>query len=144
MAYFTPDNTSFNVDTVTQVIQTDRVEAGFVNSYYQKFLDNDAYLKWQMAKMNRVTTVTFPASGWSGATAPYTQTISIAGYDGTTVAGTERPEITIYTGGVAIADVEDYLEQCGYIYKIETGTGTLTASAFELPTMDLKFDVKGV
>lgn len=104
-------------------------------------------------KMNRIQTLAFPAASWVGPNANglYTQIIVITGYDGTTPTADDRPEIFFNADkarekGVitSASDYEDYMECCGYISSFITGTGTLRATAFDKPDMDIWVDIKGV
>ena len=96
------------------------------------------------AKITNLQTITAPSANWVGESAPYTQSVSIAGYGGTAVTASDKPEIFFNTANVAATDAEDYAEQCAYIYNIATGAGVLNLTAYEKPTFDIYIDVKGV
>ena len=104
----------------------------------------NTYSSAKIDKMHNIQTLQIPAANWVGTSAPYTQSISITGYGGTAVTAADKPEIFFNTSSVAVADAEDYAEQCAYIYNIATGAGVLNLTAYEKPTFDIYIDVKGV
>ena len=58
--------------TMEQVTAQDRAAPDTFNPRYQTLLDNDNYLREQVARRDRTTVVNLPAAGWA-AGAPYTQ-----------------------------------------------------------------------
>jgi len=82
--------------------------------------------------------VSLPASGWS-ASAPYTQTITV-----TEMLSTDTPLTDVVlsdTAATAIAQMEAY----GYIGKIVTADGQITATCYEdKPEVDLTLAMKVV
>lgn len=123
------------------MIGSTNVPGGLSYSQVKAMVDQVDY---KINKMNNVQTLTVPASGWTGSSGPYTQSIAITGYEGSDVTAADRPEIFWNTEGVSQADAEAYAEQCSFINKIETGSNVLNLSAYDKPTMDIKIDVKGV
>ena len=141
MAYFTPDSTSFDTTTVTQIVPTDYVSAAFVNAYYQKFINNDAFLKAGEDKLKHVTTVTLASASWTGVSAPYTQAVSVAGV---TANDSGIPSLK-YPNTVTDWDSKKAVDkEARYVYKCVTGAGTITFYSVEVPSIDLTFEIRGI
>ena len=81
-------------------------------------------------------TGTLLSTGWTGS-GPYTQTVSVAG-----ITENDRPIIDIVlsaTPATALAEVEAW----GLVSKIETGTGSITATCLEeAPGVDINLQMK--
>lgn len=81
---------------------------------------------------------TLLASGWSSS-APYTQTISIA-----SMTNTMTPNVDITLSGTSATDIAR-LEAWGYIGRLVSGDGVLTATCYESkPSVDLPIELKEV
>lgn len=83
---------------------------------------------------------TLTSAGWTGSTAPYSQTITVTG-----VASTDTPVIDMNLSGAAnhaaeLAMLEDYAK----VYRIVTGTNEITAYAKEKPTVNIALQIKVV
>lgn len=82
--------------------------------------------------------LTFPASGWAGAAAPYTQTI--------TATGILASDVPIIGANITATDAASALalkEAFAMIGRVETGAGTLTAYCYEeKPGIDVPVIVK--
>ncbi len=87
-----------------------------------------------------IVEVTLSASDWSGSAAPYTQTVSVSGITASTVfdAG------ILYPTGCSRSSQKAINKAAGYIYDIETGSGTVTFSATVKPETDITLGLKGV
>ena len=144
--FFDGDIQSFIEQIAQEEVGIDDSSASATNSYSsQKIESLIAQVSRQISKMNNIQTIKLAKdSDWTGS-GPFTQTVSITGYQGDTVTANDRPEIYYNSQHVTSAtDMESYAEQCGYISKIETAAGSLVATAFSKPTMDIYIDVKGV
>lgn len=97
-------------------------------------------LNASITKMNNITEVTIPASGWSSS-APYTQEISVSG-----ITANDCPEVYLKYGSSVTADnAEAYTGAFGNIHKFETLAGKLKVTAFlEKPSVDVTVMLKGV
>ena len=94
--------------------------------------------------MNNVISIQLPASGWTGS-GPYTQTVNKdRSNNSLPYTSADRPEVYFDRSVHPFADRELYAEECGYIDTIETGNGTITASAYAPPTLDVYINLKGV
>lgn len=83
-------------------------------------------------------TATLTASGWSGSTAPYTQTVTVSG-----ITSSHNPIIDVVMSGTYSTD-QQRNDQWGYIYRAVTGTNSITFYASVKPTIDLPIRVKVV
>lgn len=85
------------------------------------------------------TTCTLTVAGWTGAAAPYTQTVNVVG-----ILATDRPILDIAVSNVTatgIAEVENF----AYITKAETGAGSITFSCYEdKPDTEMTINIKVV
>ena len=81
---------------------------------------------------------TLSSSGWSS-NAPYTQTLSIQG-----ILATDVPVVDVVLSSTTSTAVSQ-LEAWGYVSKIETADGSITATCFEeLPAIDIPIQLKAV
>lgn len=84
-------------------------------------------------------TVSLPASGWVGSSAPYTQTVAAAG-----VTADNAPVLDVSVSDTTAAGIEQ-IKQWGYISKASTAADSITFSCYETkPTVDLTVNVKVV
>lgn len=111
------------------------------------FNDNADILDRELKKVNdRVDVVkgtkaiALPASGWSG-TAPYTQTVSVAG-----VTAEDAPVIGILIAeGTTAANVKLQNKAWACVDRAVTGAGTITFYCYnKKPGNDFTVNVKGV
>lgn len=89
-------------------------------------------------KTNSVVNATLPVDGWVGDAAPYTNTVSVTG-----MLASHNPDVDLSpssTYDTAQQQIKDY----GYIYRITTAEGAITAYATDKPTVDLPIRFKGV
>ena len=90
------------------------------------------------AATSKIYTTTLTSAGWSD-TAPYTQTISIEG-----IKADDSPVVDIVLSADTTTAASE-LEAWGYISKIDTADGSITATCFEdKPTVDLNIQIKVV
>lgn len=80
--------------------------------------------------------VVLPASGWTGAAAPYSQTVSVAGM-------TADRLFAVPTSGDDTAGILAVNEALGLICGAESGAGTVTVYATEKPEIDLTVILRG-
>ena len=84
-------------------------------------------------------TVTLAAASWTGASAPYTQTVNVTG-----IIATDKPIIDIVVSSTVATGIDE-ITDFAKITKAETGAGTITFSCYEdKPTNDLTIAVKVV
>ena len=84
----------------------------------------------------RTATIT---TTWTGASAPYTQVITVAG-----ITANDRPVVSpVYDASLATAILQK--EAWNMVSKIHTNAGTITATCFEeKPTTAIPIQLKGV
>lgn len=95
--------------------------------------------EWKDVPQSTDTNCTLLAAGWSGNSAPYTQTVNVSG-----IISTDKPILDVAVSDVVatgIAEVEDWAK----VTKATSGTGNITFSCYEeKPTNDLTVNVKVV
>lgn len=85
------------------------------------------------------TTCTLTVAGWTGAAAPYTQTVNVTG-----ILATDRPILDLSVSSTVATGIDE-IDDWALISKAETGAGTITFSCYEdIPTTDLTVNVKVV
>ncbi|MEW4414413.1 hypothetical protein [Clostridium sp. AN503] len=111
------------------------------------FNDNADILDRELKKVNDrvdvvkgIKAIALPASGWSG-TAPYTQTVSVAG-----VTAEDAPVIGILIAeGTTAANVKLQNKAWACVDRAVTGAGTITFYCYnKKPGNDFTVNVKGV
>lgn len=85
-------------------------------------------------------TATLASASWTGSAAPYSITVSVSG-----ITATDSPIISLNLANNASAATTKSAHKCwGFITKIVTGSGTITAYAHTKPTVNLPIIIKGV
>lgn len=85
------------------------------------------------------TTCTLTVAGWTGAAAPYTQTVNV-----TNVLSTDKAWCDLSVSSTVATGIDE-IDDWALISKIESGAGTLTFSCYEdKPTTELTVNVKVV
>ena len=108
----------------------------------EELLNNDFYLKTELERIDHVALVVLPASGWTGSTAPFTQTISVEG-------AKENQDACLVS---ALADGASLEAQKAYTKAfsiISSGTGVLgdgvaTFKVYKKPETDITVGLQGV
>lgn len=85
------------------------------------------------------TSCTLAANGWTGASAPYTQTVNVA-----SILATDRAYVDLSVSSTTATGIDE-IENWAYISKVESGAGTLTFTCYEdKPDIDLNVNVQVV
>ena len=101
-------------------------------------LQGEGYLLIEDAR--RIDNITLTVAGWTGSTAPYTQTVVVDG-----IKPEDVPDVgVIYPTGCTRAQQKAINKAVGYIYDLETQNGTITARSTLKPTTDITLGLKGV
>ena len=92
----------------------------------------------------KCVTVNLPASGWSGS-APYTQTVSVAGMTADWAPGGALCKPVVNgDGSLNVAESMAVLEQMSYVKFLETGNGTVKAYCpYVKPTRNIQMRLPG-
>lgn len=92
--------------------------------------------------INHVTELTLTTSGWTGSTAPYTQTVNVAG----ATADLEAILVSALADGANAATQRAYIKAFGIIASgtATLGNGTATFKVYKKPASDCKVGLKGV
>lgn len=108
----------------------------------EALLNNDVYLKGEIERQECVKLVTLTAAGWTGNTAPYVQTVNVAG-------AVDAVEPTVVSGlaeGASAAEQKAYQKAFGIVCggTATLGNGTATFKVYKKPVVNLTIGLKGV
>ena len=108
----------------------------------EALLNHEVYLQAVAERLEHVTPVTLPASGWTGSVAPFTQAVSVPG----AVAGMEPMLVSALRLGASAAEQKAYIKAYGIICSgtAELGDGTATFKVYKKPASDITVGLKGV
>ena len=85
-------------------------------------------------------TATLTSSGWTGTSAPFSQTVSVSG-----IVSTDTPMIALNLANDTNATSAKAVQKAwSYITKITTGSGNITAYAHTKPIVNIPIILKGV
>ena len=108
----------------------------------EKLLNNDFYLKTELERMDHVALVVLPASGWTGSSAPFVQTVSVEG------AKEDRDArlVSVLADGASLEVQKAYMKAFSLI---SSGTGVLgdgvaTFKVYKKPATDITVGLQGV
>lgn len=86
------------------------------------------------------TTATLVTGSWLGSSAPYTNTVSVSG-----ITSTDTPIIALNLASNTAAATVKATQKCwSFVTKITSGNGSITAYAYQKPTVDIPIVIKGV
>lgn len=100
-----------------------------------------AYSAKKIDNFEKVITVTFLATGWTGGSAPYEQTINVEG-----ITAEDEPMLAKYREGeFDVATAKAYNKAFGMLADGEgiTGDGTITWKTIKKPAIDITIALKG-
>ena len=108
----------------------------------EALLNNEVYLKAIAERLEHVTLVTLPASGWTGDAAPFTQTVAVSG----AIEGMEPMLVSALEDGASAAEQKAYIKAYGIICSgtAELGDGAAMFSVYKKPASDITVGLKGV
>ncbi len=108
----------------------------------EPMLNNEVYLKTQLERQENVVLVTLTASGWTGAAAPYTQTVSVSGAK----EGMEPLLVSALPDGAGLDTQKAYMKAYGIVGSGtgSLGDGTATFKVYKKPATDITVGLKGV
>lgn len=129
----THNNTS---NWIWQIVYTTRND----NVWVRKKVNSSDWTSWHKLLIDNASltyNVTLDTN-WSGTTAPYTKTVTVSG-----ILSTDNPTVDVVMSGTYATD-ESRVENWSYIYRIVTGTNSITVYALEKPTVSLPIQLKAV
>jgi len=94
----------------------------------------------EINKLETVKTATLATASWSS-TAPYTQTVSVAG-----ITATDKPVVSLYLpDGITAANVKLQSKAYAFVDRAITGAGKITVYCYnKKPAVDFQIQMKGV
>lgn len=141
MAFVLKNPPEFTVEVNQWTRETDADGAEMAQEI-EKLLNNDFYLKTELERMDHVALVVLPVSGWTGSSAPFTQTVSVEG-------AKENQDVRLVS---ALADGASLEVQKAYMKAfsiVSSGTGVLedgkaTFKVYKKPATDITVGLQGV
>ena len=108
----------------------------------EALLNNEVYLKAFAERLEHVTPVTLPASGWTGDAVPFTQTVAVSG----ATEGMEPMVVNALADGASETEQKAYIKAYGILCSgtAELGDGTATFKVYKKPASDITIGLKGV
>lgn len=108
----------------------------------EALLNNEFFLRAFAERLEHVTLVTLPASGWTGSAAPFTQTVAVTG----AAEGMEPMVVSALADGASAAVQKAYIKAYGILCSgtAELGDGTATFKVYKKPASDITIGLKGV
>lgn len=91
--------------------------------------------------LKTIRTATFPANGWQGSSAPYTQSVAVVGLD-----TTDNPSYDLYIDPTSISTSDAVAKQVAFncITTIAINSGSITAYCFQTkPITEFSIVLKG-
>ena len=141
MAFVLKNPPEFTVEINQWTRETDADGAEMADEI-EKLLNNDFYLKTELERMDHVALAVLPASGWTGSSAPYIQTVSVEG------AKEDRDArlVSVLADGASLEVQKAYMKAFSLI---SSGTGVLgegvaTFKVYKKPTTDITVGLLGV
>jgi hypothetical protein len=141
MAFVLKNPPEFTVEINQWTRETDADGAEMAKDI-EKLLNNDFYLKTELERMDHVALAVLPASGWTGSSAPYIQTVSVEG------AKEDRDArlVSVLADGASLEVQKAYMKAFSLI---SSGTGVLgegvaTFKVYKKPATDITVGLLGV
>lgn len=141
MAFVLKNPPEFTVEISQWTRETDADGAEMAKDI-EKLLNNDFYLKTELERMDHVALAVLPASGWTGSSAPYIQTVSVEG------AKEDRDArlVSVLADGASLEVQKAYMKAFSLI---SSGTGVLgdgvaTFKVYKKPATDITVGLLGV
>lgn len=108
----------------------------------EKLLNNTIYNKSKTERLEHVTLVTLSATGWTGAAAPYIQTVTISDAK----ESMEPILVSALADGASESVQKAYSKAFGIVSSgtASVGDGTATFKVYKKPVTDIVVGLKGV
>ena len=141
MAFVLKNPPEFTVEINQWTRETDADGAEMAKDI-EKLLNNDFYLKTELERMDHVALAVLPASGWTGSSAPFVQTVSVE------CAKEDRDArlVSVLADGASLEVQKAYMKAFSLI---SSGTGVLgdgvaTFKVYKKPATDITVGLLGV
>ncbi|MEY8338474.1 hypothetical protein AALB16_10705 [Lachnospiraceae bacterium 62-35] len=86
----------------------------------------------------KVIPITLPSSGWTGTSAPFTQTVTVEG-----ISSNDKPIIGLNQQTADLNSSKNVEKNFSFIYTADTGDGTITFYARKKPGVNIPLSIKG-
>lgn len=107
-----------------------------------KLLNNTVYNKSEIERLEHTVLVTLTADGWTGADAPYVQTVQVPGAR----EGLEPVMVSALADGASPEEQKAYIKAYGLICSGtgSLGDGTASFKVYKKPAADITIGLRGV
>ena len=141
MAFVLKNPPEFTVEVNQWTRETDADGAEMAKEI-EKLLNNDFYVKTEVERLDHVALAVLPASGWTGSSAPFTQTVSVEGAK----ESRDARLVSVLADGVSLETQKAYMKAFSII---SSGTGSLgdgvaTFKVYKKPATDITVGLLGV
>ena len=141
MAFVLKNPPEFTVEINQWTRETDADGAEMAKDI-EKLLNNDFYLKTELERMDHVALAVLPASGWTGSSAPFVQTVSVEGAK----ENQDACLVSVLADGASLEVQKAYMKAFSLI---SSGTGVLgdgvaTFKVYKKPATDITVGLQGV
>lgn len=141
MAFVLKNPPEFTVEVNQWTRETDADGAEMAKEI-EKLLNNDFYVKTEVERMDHVALAVLPASGWTGSSAPFTQTVSVEGAK----ENRDARLVSVLADGVSLETQKAYMKAFSII---SSGTGVLgdgvaIFKVYKKPATDITVGLLGV
>lgn len=141
MAFVLKNPPEFTVEVNQWTRETDADGAEMAKEI-EKLLNNDFYVKTEVERMDHVALAVLPASGWTGSSAPFTQTVSVEGAK----ENRDARLVSVLADGASLETQKAYMKAFSII---SSGTGSLgagvaTFKVYKKPATDITVGLLGV
>lgn len=141
MAFVLKNPPEFTVEVNQWTRETDADGAEMAKEI-EKLLNNDFYVKTEVERLDHVALAVLPASGWTGSSAPFTQTVSVEGAK----ENRDARLVSVLADGASLETQKAYMKAFSII---SSGTGALgdgvaTFKVYKKPATDITVGLLGV
>ena len=141
MAFIIKSPSEFTMEIEQWTRETD-ADGAEMAKVIEKLLNNDVYLKSETERQEHTVLVTLTASGWAGASVPFTQTVAVSGAR----EGGEALLVSALEPGSSEAVQKAYTKAYGIISSGigRLGDGTAIFQVYKKPETSITVGLRGV
>ena len=142
MAFIIKNPPEFTLEVEQWTRETDAAGEQMAKRVIEPMLNNEVYLKEEIERQEHIALVTLTADGWTGADAPYTQTVQVSGAR----EGLEPVMVSALADGASLEEQKAYIKAYGLICSGTgiLGDGTATFKVYKKPAVDITVGLRGV